>query len=145
MKIPAGYQLTDQWERMDFARVQEWLKDSYWVPGISREEVERGARHSALVVGSFTADGSQVGFLRVVSDKTRFAYFMDVFVDPLHRGKGLAKAMMEFVIGHSDFKTVKQWVLATRDAQEVYRPLGFEPLAHPERWMARMIPWEKKG
>lgn len=143
MELPAGYQLTDELKRMDFERVHAWLKDSYWVPGIPREEVERGARNSALVVGVFLPRGPQVGFLRVVSDKTRFAYFMDVFVDPEHRGKGIARAMLRYAFEHPDLSTVKQWVLATRDAQEVYKPLGFEPLKYPERWMARILPWPK--
>lgn len=137
------YALTDDLNRMDFDRVHAWLKDTYWVPGITREEVERSARHSAMVVGAVTPAGSQVGFLRVVSDKTRFAYVMDVFVDPAHRRKGLATAMVRFATDHPDFRTVKQWVLATRDAHDVYRPLGFQPLQHPERWLARIIPWEK--
>lgn len=142
MTIPRGYQLTDELEQMDFAKVQGWLAGTYWVPGISREETERGARNSALVVGAFDPQGAQVGFLRVVSDKVRFAYFMDVFVDPDHRKKGMAKAMVQYVFDHPDFKTVKQWALRTRDAQEVYRPLGFEPLEYPERWMARILPWQ---
>jgi len=141
MTALSGYPLTDDLARMDFGRIHSWLKDTYWVPGISRDEVERSAKHSAMVVGVFDPGGSQIGFLRVISDKTRFAYVMDVFVDPDHRRKGLAKAMVRFAIDHPDFRTVKQWVLATRDAQDVYRPLGFKPLEHPERWLARIIPW----
>ena len=144
MKAPARYQFTDNFKRMDFARVHGWLKDTYWVPGISRKEVMRAAKNSSLVVGAFDRQGKQVGFLRVVSDKTRFAYLMDVFVDPAHRGKGLAKTMVRFAFKHPDFKTVKQWLLATRDAQEVYQSLGFKLLQHPKRWMARTRPWKAK-
>ncbi|HUO56655.1 MAG TPA: GNAT family N-acetyltransferase [bacterium] len=142
MKGRSPYRLTDHLKRMDFSRIHGWLKNSYWVSGISKKEVMRAIKNSSLVVGAFDRQGNQAGFLRVVSDKTRFAYLMDVFVDPAHRGKGLAKAMVRFVFKHPDFKTVKQWLLATRDAQNVYRPLGFKPLKHPKRWMARVRPWK---
>jgi hypothetical protein len=83
---------------VDFECVHAWLASSYWSPGIDRERVERGALNSALVLSAFDADGAQVGFLRVVSDKTRFAYLCDVWIEDKHRGKGLypsAKAPLD--------------------------------------------------
>jgi GNAT superfamily N-acetyltransferase len=141
MKLPDGYQLTEDMHRMDFDRIQTWLTTTYWVPGITQAEMERSAKNSALVLGVFDGQGTQVAFMRLVSDKTRFAYLMDVFVDPAHRGKGLATAMVQYAFDHPDFKTVIHWLLGTRDAQEVYKPLGFKALEFPERWMALMRPW----
>lgn len=135
------YQLTDDLQKIDFSLVHSWLTSSYWTPGISREEVERGAKNSALVIGAFDPHGTQAGYMRVVSDKTRFAYLMDVFVDPAHRKKGLAQAMIRLAFEHLDFKSIRQWLLATKDAGEVYRSLGFKPLEHPERWMAVIKQW----
>ena len=124
---------------MDFARVQAWLAATYWTPGIARERVERAARNSALVLGAFTADGTQVGFARVVSDKTRFGYFCDVVVDEAYRHRGLARAMVEYALAHPEFATVTTWTLATRDAHGVYTPLGFkpvtDPVSRPDDWM----------
>ena len=53
---------------MDFDRVTHMLKDAPWCVGIKKNEVIQGAQNSALVVGAFTPDNLQVGFLRVVSD-----------------------------------------------------------------------------
>lgn len=71
-------------------------------------------------------NGEQVGFLRVVSDKTRFAYLCDVWVEEKHRGKGLARRMVRLALEHPDFKTVN-WLLATLDAHGVYARIGFTP------------------
>src|SRR5262245_34919572 len=130
-----GYVIDDDIGAVDFKRVTNWLADTYWSPRISQAEVERGARNSSLVIGVYKSDGVQVGYARVASDKTRFAYVMDVFVDPQHRRKGLAGAMTNFALTHPEHRDVYQWLLATRDAQHVYEQVGFKPLDHPERWM----------
>jgi GNAT superfamily N-acetyltransferase len=122
---------------MDWPLVQTWLASSYWSPGISLERVKRGAENSALVIGVFK-DGAQVAFARVVSDKSRFAYICDVWVDSEHRGRGLARRIVAFALAHPDFTTVN-WLLATHDAHGVYEKLGFGPLQNPERWMSKRL------
>lgn len=138
MKTP-GYTFREGFECIDFGRVRAWLAATYWTPGIPRERVERAARNSALVLGAFTPEGVQVGFMRVVSDKSRFAYLCDVIVDESHRKRGIARAMVEYALGHPEFATVATWTLATRDAHGVYAPLGFlpvtEPVSRPADWM----------
>ncbi len=136
-----GYEIDDARARMDFTVVHGWLTTSYWSPGISRDMVERGAENSAMVVGAYH-DGVQVGYMRVISDTTRFAYICDVFVDDTHRGKGIAKAMVHFALMHPLFKGMQRWLLSTRDAHEVYSTVGFYPLPEPERWMIRSAPSE---
>lgn len=135
----AGYVICEGPDHVDFGRVHAWLSTSYWTPGISRERVERGAWNSALVLSAFAPDGMQAGFLRVVSDKTRFAYLCDVWVDEPHRGRGLARAMVHHAMEHPDFVTVSTWTLGTKDAQQVYAPLGFRDIredgVYPNTWM----------
>jgi GNAT superfamily N-acetyltransferase len=138
------YQIIDDIQKMDFSLIQSWLTATYWVPGITLEEVEKSARNSSLVVGAFEPNGTQVGYLRVVSDKFRFAYLMDVYTEPTHRKRGLATAMIRFSFEHPDFQTIQTWLLATRDSQQVYEPIGFKSLEHPERWMAITKAWRKK-
>jgi len=125
---------------MDFARVQTLLAATYWQPGVIREVVEHQARNSALVIGAFTTDGAQVGYARVVSDKSRFGYLCDVVVDKAHRGKGVGRAMVQFALKHPECITVQDWTLKTRDAHGVYSALGFRPITdpvnRPEAWMA---------
>lgn len=139
VELENGYVIDDSFDRLDFNILRQWLSATYWTPGISQEEIVKGAKHSAIVVGCYHG-GSQVGFLRVISDKTRFGYFCDVFVDESHRKRGIARAMMRYVMDHPDFADVYQWLLATKDAHGVYAPLGFAPLAEPEMWMMARRP-----
>jgi GNAT superfamily N-acetyltransferase len=125
---------------MDFDSLSKWLKDAYWSPGITREEVVLGAKNSSLVVGGFDGSEKQVSYLRIISDKVRFAYILDVMVDPDHRGHGIGRAMVKYAMDQPEMSLVYQWVLKTRDAHGVYAKLGFGPITDPERWMVVQRP-----
>jgi GNAT superfamily N-acetyltransferase len=84
--------------------------------------------------------GRQVAFARVVSDRAVFAYLMDVFVVPEFRGRGIAKALMRAVLEHPELQNLRVFLLATRDAHDLYKQFGFRSLAYPERWMAIQDP-----
>jgi ribosomal protein S18 acetylase RimI-like enzyme len=135
MDKPSEYIIKAGYSEMDFDKITLMLKDALWCVGIKKNEVIQGAKNSALLVGAFTTDNIQVGFLRVVSDKTRFAYILDVIVDENYRKQGIGQAMVRFLIGHPDLKDVYQWVLLTKDAHGVYKKTGFTPIANPEGWM----------
>ena len=127
------YVIEEGLKRIDWPRVHSWLTASYWSPGITPDRVLRAAQHSAMVLSTFRED-QQVGYLRVVSDKTRFAYLCDVWIDVDHRGKGLARALVSYALEHPDFATTP-WLLATADAHGLYLTLGFAPLETPHRFM----------
>jgi GNAT superfamily N-acetyltransferase len=116
--------------------IQSMLSKVFWSPNITKNEILKGIRNSALVVGAYTEDGKQVGFLRVVSDKVRFAYILDVVVKEDFRRQGIGQAMVKFTLSHSELKDVYQWLLITKDAHGVYEKCGFEPLRNPEKWMS---------
>ena len=120
---------------MDFEKVTELLSNAFWCPGIEIDEVKKGATNSALVVGAFTHENSQVGYARVISDKTRFAYIVDVYVDGDYRKKGIAQELIKYIFSHHELKEVYQWLLITKDAHGVYSKVGFQPISHPFAWM----------
>ena len=128
------YEIDDSRERIDLDRVHAWLASTYWSPDVPRETVERAWRHSSAVIGAY-AESGQVGYMRIVSDRATFAWLCDVYVDEAHRGRGIARAMVAFALRHPDHQGLRQFLLATRDAHEVYAPLGFKPITNPERWM----------
>jgi GNAT superfamily N-acetyltransferase len=111
---------------------------SYWAQGRSFETVERSISNS-LNFGLYKGD-EQVGFARVVTDRATFAWLGDVFILPDYRGKGLSKWLMEVIVTHPELQGLKRWILATRDAHELYRRFGFKELAQPDRWMERFNP-----
>jgi len=120
---------------MDFKAVTGMLEKVYWSPGISEREIIRGAKNSALVAGAFDENGIQVGYARVVSDKTRFAYILDVVVHESFRKTGIGRSLVRFLLGHKELKDVYQWMLCTRDAHGVYKKLGFKELSNAACWM----------
>lgn len=126
-------EVTSDRSRMDLDRIHGWLSRSYWAAGIPRETVARAMERS-VCFGAF-ADGAQVGFARAVTDGTTYAYIADVIVDDAYRGKGVGTALMSAMMAHPDLQGLRRMGLVTRDAHALYEPLGFRPLAHPERHM----------
>ncbi|MEZ4703491.1 MAG: GNAT family N-acetyltransferase [Rhodothermales bacterium] len=133
-----GYDVSDDKTRLDLDLIHGFLKDSYWSPGIPRAVVERAIRES-LCFGVY-AGADQVGFARVVTDKATFAYLADVFILEAHRGKGLSKTLMAFILSHPDLQGLRRFMLATKDAHGVYAPLGFTALGHPQTYMEILRP-----
>ncbi len=77
----------------------------------------------------------QVGFCRVTSDLSTFAYLADVFILEEYRGQGLSKLLVETVLQHPDLQGLRRWILATADAHGLYAQYGFTPLDKPENFM----------
>ena len=122
--------------RLDIDLIHDFLnRESYWVPGIRREFVERAIEHS-ICVGVYE-EGRQLAYARVITDCAGFAWLADVFVIASARGRGVGKRLMKFVMAHPDLQHIRRFMLATRDAHDLYAQFGFTPLAHPQRLMER--------
>jgi ribosomal protein S18 acetylase RimI-like enzyme len=126
--------LRDTLAEMDFDRVTAMLAKAFWCEGIGKEEVLKGARNSALVVGVFFGN-LQIGYARVISDKTRFAYLLDVIVDEEYRYNGVGQYMVRSILDHPELSDVYQWMLITKDAHELYRKMGFSEVSRPKDLM----------
>ena len=123
--------------RLDVGRIHRWLsEDAYWSLGRTRDVVERSIEHS-LNFGAYDDSGEQVGYARVVTDHATFAWLCDVYVDPSSRGAGVGTALLDAVTAHLSPLRLSRTLLATADAHSLYHRYGFDPLAHPERFMAR--------
>lgn len=135
----AGYEVDDDPARLDIDVITEFLATAYWSQHRTRATLERSIARS-FGVGLYASDGDQVGFARVITDGTTFAYLADVFVLPEHRGHGLARTLVGAVLAHPELAGVERWMLATADAHGVYEPLGFGPIDVPDRFMVRPGP-----
>ena len=133
------YTISDDRARLDIQVIQKFLStESYWATGRSVERVQRSVDNS-LSFGVYRGD-EQIGFARVVTDYGTFAWLADVFVLEEYRGRGLSKWLVEVIISHPQLQGFRRWVLATKDAHELYQRYGFRELYRPERWMERPDP-----
>jgi GNAT superfamily N-acetyltransferase len=102
------YSISTDPSRLDLLSIHRYLsEESYWATGRDLEVQRRAIEHSALVVGAYRADGSQVGFGRMVTDLATYAWLADVYVLPAERGRGLGSAMVQAIVEHPDVVGVK--------------------------------------
>jgi GNAT superfamily N-acetyltransferase len=139
-----GFAISTDKSRLQLDVVHAYLARSYWAERIPREVVERSIAGS-LCFGLYAIDGGsppssehQVGFARLVTDGATFAWVSDVFVLEEWRGRGLAKWLMQTMGAMPELAGLRRWILATRDAHELYRQVGFTPLAEAARYMERL-------
>jgi GNAT superfamily N-acetyltransferase len=119
---------------MDLVQIHRWISEqSYWAAGVPMETLRRALEHSIGFAGFIGT--RQVAFARVTTDRATFAYLADVFVDEDYRGLGYSKILMEAVLAHPDLQGLRRFVLATRDAHDLYRRYGFTPLKSPDLFM----------
>lgn len=128
------YILTTDTARVDIERVHQWLSvESYWAADRDRDTVARSIDGSLPY--SVFAGADQVAFARVVTDGATFAWICDVFVEQAHRGRGLGGWLVDSIIEDLTAQGVLRYLLATRDAHEVYRRAGFAELVGADRYM----------
>jgi GNAT superfamily N-acetyltransferase len=134
-EIGEGIEIDDDPERVDVDELHRFLtEDAYWVPGRSRDTIERLVWESTRVIGAYDGD-RLVGFARVVSDRSNFAWLGDVFVVESHRGRGIGTELVREAVEYEPERDLV-WYLSTRDAQSLYRRFGFVS-ADPGRVMTR--------
>ena len=140
-----GFSISTEVGFLDLEMIKRFLaNDAYWALGRSPEKVISSIEHSALCLGVFAGEpgqpeARQVGFARLVSDRTTFGWLCDVFVLPEARGQGLGKWLVEVVVETARSWGLRRVMLATRDAHGLYGSYGFTALPEPERWMMLVI------
>ena len=121
--------------KLQLEAIADFLSTSYWAHQRSVATIQRSLEAS-LCFGVYHAD-AQIGLARVVTDNATFAYLCDVYILESQRGLGLGKWLMQTVLEHPDLRGVRRFMLATRDAHDLYAQYGFKPLEHPKRFMER--------
>jgi N-acetylglutamate synthase-like GNAT family acetyltransferase len=128
-----GYVIDTNPARLNIDTICSFLSRSYWAATRPRDQIEKSIAHSHPF-GMYDGE-RQIGFARMVSDLTTFAYLADVFIDEEYRGRNLGKWLVGTILNRSDFASMRRLMLATRDAHGLYAQFGFTPLEAPERWM----------
>jgi GNAT superfamily N-acetyltransferase len=130
-----GYLISTDASMLDLEVVHDYLSRSYWATGVPEDVVRRSIENS-LCFGVYRGE-EQAGFARVVTDRATFAYLADVFVLEEHRGQGIGKWLVEVILSHPELQGLRRWMLATRDAHDLYRRYAFTELARPGIFMER--------
>lgn len=134
------FSISSDKDKLQIDVIQHYLaEEAYWTTGRTKAMTEKTIKNS-LCFGVYHQD-QQIGFARVVTDYTIFAYLCDVFILSDYQGQGLGKWLTETILEVLDDEGVHWTMLATRDAHELYENYGdFQKLYLPEKWMGRVNP-----
>lgn len=131
-------QISSDKSLLDTEVIYNFLSGSYWANGRSLQVIKKSIQNS-LCFGVYL-NKKQVGFARVVTDYATFAYIADVFILEDHQGHGYSKKLMKSIIGYPELQNIRRWMLATKDAHNLYTKFGFQLLKNPERFMEIVNP-----
>jgi GNAT superfamily N-acetyltransferase len=133
-EVSPGIELDDDRERIDLEALHAYLSEhAYWALGRSYETVRHLVADAARIVGLYD-DGRQIGFCRVASDDTTYAWLFDVYVLPDYRGRGLGVELVREAVENGPHARLR-WILHTKDMHRLYARFGFA--APGERCMER--------
>lgn len=129
------YTISTDKSKLDIDLIYDYLANrSYWAKGRSLETVISSIDHS-LCFGLYNKSNKQIGFGRVVTDYSVFAYIMDIFVLEDYRKQGLSKALVDEITRYPTIKNLQRIMLATSDAHGLYEKFGFKVIANPGNFM----------
>ncbi|WP_276134328.1 GNAT family N-acetyltransferase [Polluticoccus soli] len=129
-----GYIITTDKTQLQPEAIHKWLsEESYWSKNIPYELVKRAFDNSYCI--GILIDNRQIGYGRLITDYTTFAYLADVYVEEEHRGQGLSRKMMEVLMEQAWVQGLRKVMLATLDAHGLYAKFGFTPMVISERYM----------
>jgi GNAT superfamily N-acetyltransferase len=133
-EVAPGIELDDDRERIDVTTVHGYLSGhAYWALGRSLDTVLHLIDDAARVVGLYD-EGRQIGFCRIASDDTTYAWLFDVYVLPEYRGRGLGVELVREAVENGPHAGLR-WMLHTQDMHRLYARFGFA--APGERCMER--------
>lgn len=128
------YTISTDKTKLDLAVIHQFLsQEAYWCLNIPLDIVQRSIENS-VCFGVYQAE-HQIGFARVITDFATFGYLADVFILPEHRGKGLSKQLMAFIMAYPPLQGLRRLMLVTQDAHGLYELFGFRPIENPENTM----------
>ena len=107
-------------------KVHSLLRKAYWAK--DREcAAMRLAILNSLNYAVFEKESNcLVGFARVVTDYATIYYLCDMYIAEEFRGKGLGKALVEWIVCNEQKLRGINGLLKTRDARVLYEQYGFE-------------------
>ena len=132
------YRVTTNQSEMDVEAIHQYLTNSYWSAGLPLETLRKALQNSFCFAA--LKGNEQIGFARLITDYTTFAYLADVYILEAHQGKGLSKMLLDEIFKHPKLDGLRRIMLATRDAHGLYEKFGFSKLSNPDIFMENWNP-----
>lgn len=124
--------------RLQIEKIHRFLsKEAYWCLNVPKSTVAIAIENS-ICFGLYDESGekpTQIGYARIVTDHSTFAWLCDIYVEIPYRGQGLSKWLMDCLMTSKYTKNLRRLCLATKDAQSLYAKYGFEVTKSPQSWM----------
>ncbi|CDO61092.1 Histone acetyltransferase HPA2 and related acetyltransferases [Candidatus Phaeomarinobacter ectocarpi] len=120
------FEVSTDRNRLDRAVIINTLSETYWAGDVSPERIMESVANGFPFGLYHVPSNRQIGFARLVTDMTRFAWVSDVFVIDAFKGQGCGKLLMQAILDYPPFENVYNWTLATKDAHGFYEQFGFQ-------------------
>jgi GNAT superfamily N-acetyltransferase len=120
------FEVSTDRNRLDRAVILNTLSETYWAGDMSPEQLMESVANGLPFGLYHLPTGRQVGFTRLVTDMSRFAWVSDVFVIDSFKGQGYGKLLMRAILSYPPLEKVYNWTLATKDAHGFYEQFGFK-------------------
>jgi len=133
-----GFEINTDKTKLDRDSILRMLRATYWASEVPADDLWESIVNSRAY-GMYSPDGEQAGFARLVTDMTRFAWFSDVYVLPVHRGHGLGKWLVETVVNDPAIAKVRRIMLSTKDGHALYERMGFSLIEGEEAAKMMML------
>jgi len=108
---------------MNLTTVCEFIQNAYWGKHLRKDELVKSFQFS-YCVGLF-GNKRQLGFARVVSDRSTCAYVKDFFILADFQRRGYGRQLLQGLMNHPDLADVSNWYLGTKNAHAFYEANGF--------------------
>ena len=126
------FYISTEKKKLDLIAIHDYLSNrSYWALNRSIDKVQRSIDNS-LCFGLYNSENKQIGFARVVTDHTIFAWILDLFVLEEYQGNGGGKMLMKAIMENPELQGLHRWGLGTRDAHGLYKQFGFDEILRPD-------------
>lgn len=123
------FQISTDNNLLDIDAIHKFLTQSTWAKGINKETVHLAINNS-LNFGLYE-NHKQIGFARLVTDYTTFAYLCDVYIIDEYQKRGLARWLIECLQSHPVCRKLRRMMLVTSTAPGLYEKCGFLPENKP--------------
>ncbi len=128
-----GYYISTDNSLLDKEKIRALLKACFWSKNIPLDYIDRFIRYSLCFGVYRSTDHQLVGFGRIITDYTTYAYICDVVVEEAHRKRGLGDALIKEMMSHPELQGLKTWALrTTEEARRIYEKKGFKLADRPE-------------